>query len=197
MVQRHSLLNAQITIWDSPEEAPASLHPRREKIKLESRQKDWDRIEQCLQPAYSHLDVIKNEFGQPRLNDGKFLSISHSDRFAATAISANPVGIDIQVPHPSLFKVRHKYCHPEELSFLSEDPHDERYLMLWSAKEAIFKIYGHHVDFALDLLSKAFETGSDTILIHQQGNYHKKNHVMVRFIKNELYFVAIAQIQTP
>jgi phosphopantetheinyl transferase len=191
------LLNAQITIWDSPEEAPLSEHPYREKIKLESRKKDWDRIEQCLQPTYSHYNVIKNEFGQPFLSDGKFVSISHSDRFAATAISKIPVGIDIQVPHPSLFKVRHKYCHAEELTFLTEDPNDPRYLMLWSAKEAIFKIYGHQVDFAQDLVSTPFDKASAHILIHQQGDYHKKNEIIVRFIKNELYFVAVAQIQTP
>ena len=108
-MQRQVILNALITIWDSEQEAPISCHPERNNITLAKRKRDWDQIEQCLMPEYSHADVIKNDFGQPSLLDGKFLSISHSDRFAATAISIEPVGIDIQVPRTTIFKVRHKY----------------------------------------------------------------------------------------
>jgi phosphopantetheinyl transferase len=197
MVHRHRILDADIAIWEGAEEAPVSIHPGRESIRLVSRKQEWDRVEQCLLPRYSFDHVIKNEHGQPSLLDGTFLSISHSDRYAATAISNLPIGIDIQVPHDAVFKVRNKFCHTEELRFLENNPQDPRHLMIWCAKEAIFKIYGHGLDFAKEIKSDPFSPDSGTALFHQHSVCHKKSELVVHFIKNPLYFVAIAQIKTP
>ena len=194
-MQRQVILNALITIWDSEQEAPISCHPERNNITLANRKRDWDQIEQCLMPEYSHADVIKNDFGQPSLLDGKFLSISHSDRFAATAISIEPVGIDIQVPRTTIFKVRHKFCHPNELQFLSNHDEDQRYHMIWCAKEAIFKIYGFGIDFSRDLFCYSFDAHTQRIEYHQQSPNHKKAILEVEFIKKHHYFVAIAKIK--
>jgi phosphopantetheinyl transferase len=193
MIWEHSFNSALVKIWDSPNDAPRHIHSLRDTLKLDVRKKEWDRVEQCLLPQYTHDDVIKNDWGQPSLKDGKFISISHSGNYAAVGTSRFPIGIDIQIPHDSVFNIRNKFCHKEELLFLQEDAADNRYLKLWCAKEAIFKIYGHRVDFSNDLRSEPFQQKDLEVVFHQQGAYHKKEELLVQFVQNPSYFVAIAQ----
>lgn len=69
------------------------------------------------------------------------LSISHSAHLAAAAISAGPVGIDIQVRRPVDPRSRRFFLRDdEEASLGSEDP--DELLELWSAKEAALKAGG-------------------------------------------------------
>lgn len=61
------------------------------------------------------------------------------------------MGIDIEFITARLFKIKHKFLHPQELRFINAQPghqHLNLLSILWSSKEAIYKWYGNgEVDF--------------------------------------------------
>ncbi|MBW2683350.1 MAG: 4'-phosphopantetheinyl transferase superfamily protein [Deltaproteobacteria bacterium] len=73
------------------------------------------------------------------------ISISHSKGYAVAMAAEHRCGIDIQKHEKSLIKVKEKYCTAREYTLLSEiiENGDEllRLALLWSAKEAIQKIF--------------------------------------------------------
>jgi phosphopantetheinyl transferase len=193
MVEITTFPHFEVRIWNGASSAPVSDHPNRSLLRLESRRTEFDKIEQCLLPKWSYHDVFKDSKGKPYLRDGTHVSISHSGDYAAVAISTIPVGIDIQVQSPLLFKVRSKFCHPMELSQLSPSPEDELYLKIWCAKEAIFKINGQGGNFAKDIFCSDLNETSNFLTFHQQIEGNKLQDVGVHFLKKTNYFVAIAQ----
>lgn len=78
-------------------------------------------------------------------------SVSHCGDYAAAIVSTeNRVGVDIEVPHPKIERVKHKFLSENEMALLSSAGADKRQLltMAWSVKEAVFKWYGEgEMDF--------------------------------------------------
>lgn len=193
MIEIISNNHFEVRIWDNPSPAPISCHTQRNSIRLESKKLEFDRISQCLLPNWSFDDLFKDSKGKPHLRDGTHISISHSGDYAAIATATSPVGIDIQIQSPVLFKVREKFCHPIELDQLTQSTDDERYLMIWCAKEAIFKINGHGGNFSRDIFCTHLDQTSDYLIFHQQIQDNKSHNVGVHFFKKPNYFVAVAQ----
>jgi 4'-phosphopantetheinyl transferase EntD len=84
-------------------------------------------------------------------------SISHCGEFAAALVSSNyRVGVDIESIGPKIGRVKHKFIHPGEMTFLPagvttrQDRGEgqgatsvqEWLTMIWCAKEAIYKWFG-------------------------------------------------------
>lgn len=94
-------------------------------------------------------------------------SISHSHEFAAVIISETClVGLDIEKIHPKIERIAHKFMSDIEMSYLQ---HENRILQLyacWSAKEALYKLYGKKgVSFKDHILLNPFEyTSSGQIM---------------------------------
>jgi 4'-phosphopantetheinyl transferase EntD len=81
-------------------------------------------------------------------------SISHGGNFAAAIVSSHSrVGVDIELVSPRIIAISHKFLHHGEKVFLNDwihltKMHLELTTVLWSAKEAIYKWYGHgELDF--------------------------------------------------
>jgi phosphopantetheinyl transferase len=67
------------------------------------------------------------------------LSLSHSGPYAAAAIAAGPIGIDIQVPREVNPRVTHLFLTAEEETALSRCAVEDALLHFWCAKEAAWK----------------------------------------------------------
>ena len=96
--------------------------------------------------------VLIADTRKPFLADEAFhFSISHCGDYAAAIVSKqNRVGVDIEIPHEKILRIRHKYLSAEEIKMLQKLPQDPIHLltMAWSVKEALFKWYGAgNVDF--------------------------------------------------
>ena len=79
--------------------------------------------------------------GAPYLIDGRYLSITHSRNFAAVAISDKKVGIDLEFYREKIKKIGPRFLNIEETE-TSQDFTDIKYLTkIWTAKEALYKIY--------------------------------------------------------
>lgn len=96
--------------------------------------------------------VIYSADGAPMLltpyidNEGEvfpYIGISHTDGYAAVALSASPIGIDIERRGNRVQRVVSHFLKPEEIALLTltSDP-DLAIHLAWSAKEAAYKILG-------------------------------------------------------
>lgn len=95
------------------------------------------------------ISLINLENGQPViLIKGKklFCSISHSGSFAAAAVDEAPVGIDIEEIRDVPEGVVRKAFSAEEAGFVNsaetEEEKKQRFLRIWTAKEAYLKLKG-------------------------------------------------------
>ncbi len=88
--------------------------------------------------------LLTDPKGRPYLEgNAVFFSLSHSGDYAACAISAGAVGVDIQKIVPVNERVVRRFCTGEELSLLSHRPDAERAVIeLWALKESYLKASG-------------------------------------------------------
>ena len=95
--------------------------------------------------------VKYNPDGKPLLPGlKKHISISHSAEYAAVMISEYPCGVDVEKISGRTEAVAHKYLNDSERNLISDENRDFLHTLLWSAKEALFKITGQP-DFRLHM----------------------------------------------
>lgn len=71
-------------------------------------------------------------------------SISHSGGIWICAVSAAPVGIDLQQIKPLRADgIAQRFFHPDEIAYL--DAHPDKFFALWTAKESYVKLTGQGV----------------------------------------------------
>lgn len=193
MVRELTIQQINVRLWDSLDPAPIFAHPHRLLRTHPHRQAEFDMIAALIPIPWSWDDIVKDHVGKPFLkNNTAHIGISHSNGIGCFAWSSINFGIDIQTPHPSIFKVRQKYCHPEELSFLTNTEADTRYLMIWSAKEAIYKYHGHGIDFSHDLIAQPFDRTADKILVECKSPAHKCTTFIVYFKHHSNHLLTVA-----
>lgn len=128
------------------------------------------------QNEISFTQIVKNNFGKPSLlNSPWHISISHTvDHVAACIHPTKPVGIDLENTHPRLLMIREKFLNEVELAFCDTDI--EKLCIIWSAKEALYKLYGQRALHLKDQIQvepfdiNAFQTQGKLIL--EQIEYH-------------------------
>lgn len=128
---------------------------RVDSMRSEIHQKGFYSVRQLLKILdYTDADLIYDEFGKPHLNDGKFISITHSFTFSAIIISEkSPVGIDIEMQRDKIVRIAHKFTPLQEYKTIAN--HSalvSKLTIVWGAKESLYKIYGkkkllflHHI----------------------------------------------------
>jgi len=110
--------------------------------------------------AGSEVELTHDEFGRPHFSHNHvFISISHSTEFAAIIISPQgAVGIDIEPIHPKVERIAHKFMHEDELATLRPETRTTQLILYWSAKEALYKLYGKkQLTFKTQLRVQPFE----------------------------------------
>ena len=102
--------------------------------------------------------------GQPFLKNTEYqISITHSGRyFALMCHPCSSVGIDLEVPSDKISKVITRFLSDKERTYLLDKI---SWAIAWSAKEAAFKILGHHAtDFSESLEIEPFTPDKKGIL---------------------------------
>jgi len=170
---------AKLGVWEIQESVDFLLEStnltEKEKIVFftmqnENRKKQWlvSRIILDKLSGKSELSIIYEKNGQPLINDGVHqISISHTSKFVAVILSRFlKVGIDIEGIHPRILKIRHKFVSDIENDFLIDDENLlERLFLIWSSKEALFKMYGKgNVDFRKHIQVKPFSLQTDGVI---------------------------------
>jgi phosphopantetheinyl transferase len=108
---------------------------------------------------------------KPFLADEAFhFSISHCGDYAAAIVSTqNRVGVDIEIPHPKVERIQHKFITETEKNVLDKiNANDYNILtMAWSIKEAMFKWQGiGEVDFKKHMQIEAINKTTTGFVAH-------------------------------
>lgn len=98
----------------------------------------------------TRVESLSHQTGQPYLsNHSHFISYTHSNEYAAAIASSDfQVGIDIEYrKRKRNLKTRFLWMNEKELAYFEKNPRIEVFLLAWSAKETLYKIYGQGVAF--------------------------------------------------
>ena len=114
---------------------------RLEGMKSEEHQRGFLAVRMLLQHiGYNDYDLTYTETGKPILNDGKNISISHSNKFSCICISNQLMGIDIEILKEKTLKIAPRFLEMKHLENLSEVEKIMKATIIWGVKESIFKI---------------------------------------------------------
>ncbi len=128
------------------------MHPQR---RLE-----WLSSRLCLKELLkiantSRVESLSNASGKPYLSDNShFISYTHSNRYSAAIASVQgEVGIDLEYLHRRRnLETRNLFMNEVELLYFEETPSFELFILIWSAKESLYKIVGKGHAFKHDLI---------------------------------------------
>jgi len=150
--------------WWYPKEKKwlESIHPKRRMEFLASRYI----LHNHLLPQ-KNIPLIKDEFGKLRFENGKqFLSISHSGRYSSFVIGPKEMGLDVQMYDIKILNILNKFLSDREVLFISRirniKEKVQTAILLWSAKEAIYKAHGKRGIQFNQQISLYFEHGNLT-----------------------------------
>ena len=183
--------NCSIALWDISESLDELLQIadsfNTAKFKTEKRKKEWIASRLLLNEINPNYSISYNEFGAPELNNGSYISISHSKGLVAIIISKQQVGIDIEEISDKALRVSSKFISKNHLKALTA----EKATLIWCCKEAVFKWHQKgEVDFSADIKLHPFENMEkgeirakfrDTQLILHYQKIH--NHYLVYVCK--------------
>lgn len=121
---------------------------RLQEMKSQLHKRAFLSVRKLLQEAsYTDFDLHYDAFGKPLLQNGQYISITHSHEFSAIIISNESVGIDIELQRQKIVHIASKFVNEAELSRLklfSQEDYIRKLTVKWGAKEAIFKIRNKH-----------------------------------------------------
>lgn len=168
---------------------PVIDHPLRKERKILDRQKDFDAVALCLAPNHTWDDVSKDEYGKPFLQQ-QFLGISHSQDLLVVAWQPTNFGMDIQKIEDRIHRIAPKFTNAKEKLFALDA---EMLTLIWSAKESVFKFFGHHVDFAEEMTVQPFPITDHDFILEYHGKHHKNQYFRVSFAKINDAYLTLAQ----
>lgn len=148
--------NAVLGIWEIKEEVDFLLSALDlsfdEKSLYDSfvndvRRKHWLSYRNLLKHLISkeeNVPLVYDENGKPHFIDNShFLSVSHTGNVSAAIVSSSyHVGIDIEIINPRIEKIVNKFLSKSEQAAIDIDHRLEMLYICWSAKEALYKMYG-------------------------------------------------------
>lgn len=155
LIEKIKSESGTIGIWELQESADdllknCQLHPadseRLNAFRSEKRCREFlasRLILQNLFPGYPQI-VYTETVGKPVLKESELhISITHSANLAAVYISEKKVGIDVEQLDRNIDKVVQRFVAPQEIDFIEKGSHPQlAKIMLWAAKEAIYKCSG-------------------------------------------------------
>ena len=112
------------------------------------------------------------------------ISISHSRKSIAVAISTKPIGIDIEEIERNQYKLHKKFTTPKEQEWINNCTQSSQKQLIstiiWSAKEAIYKLANTNgLLFESEIEITPFDTNSETHFIARYRNTPCKCNFLV------------------
>ncbi len=135
----------------------------------------------------------KNEYNQPALlvNQVPFhISITHATDMAGIYLSKeNLPGLDLEKIDQRIARVKHKFMNTIELEFAGSENQISLQTLIWSAKEALYKVYGKkELDFKEHLHIHPFNISQDNFGVFTgtilKDHFIQKHHIHYQIIDN-------------
>ena len=138
------------------------------------------------------LHVAHYASGKPFIKEGGYhISISHTKGFAAVALSKNtPVGVDIEYFADRVKRIVGRFVSEQESAFVnafSGIPYIYMLLLLWSAKETVYKMMDcEEVDFLRHIRVNAFAlSGKGAFTVGETRTENKVTYPMNYLLNND------------
>ncbi len=152
IIQKYTENNCRFAIWNITESLVELLELGTDfdvsNFKTEKRKKEFIASRLLLNELEPNQQISYNSNGAPEIDNGKFISISHSKNLVAIIISDKKVGLDIEKISNKPLKLSSKFMPTESCHSLSE----EKATLVWCCKEAIYKWHQKgNVDFKEDI----------------------------------------------
>lgn len=158
-------------------------------FKAEKRQKEFLSTRLLLQNVLSgNLEIVyETPSGKPLLKDSNLnISITHSSNMVAIYLSEKVIGIDIDRIDRNIDKVIPRFATPSEMKWIKNNDQPQLIkMLLWCAKEAIYKCSGiQGIQFNEQIIIDPFDCTSERTfsgsLIHPSGTvkYRLKHHII-------------------
>ncbi len=208
-VKKINIESGILGIWEFTESASSLIsgfpfseaeNTEFKQFKFEKRQKEYLATRLLLNKLLgAKTEIIYHHSGRPLIkNPSQRLSISHSAELAVVFVSDKPAGIDVECINRNIEKVTRRFLNPTELNWVDKTD-DKQFLkiMLWCAKEAVFKCSQKNgVQFDKQILIPPFNftessafTGtltSENQTEHYELHYiYFRNNIIVYCIENE------------
>lgn len=154
----------------------------------ETRNLEWLASRYILSLLVPEARISKGTGMKPMLiDDIRYISISHTQGYAACIVSNLPCGIDIELDLPRIIRIAPKFNLPEELDLIKDDEkYQTRLYQIWCSKEAMYKAFGlGGIDFRKDLwveidaLVKDDPTFEGSLMHEGREMVYKLNYVHV------------------
>ncbi len=121
------------------------------------RKREWLRARILMSTMKLSTELSYTEHGKPFYPNGPKISLTHSkDYIAIITHPTSEVGIDVQEIVEKVARIKHKFCNAQELEWAKTT---EDFTLIWSAKEAVFKIKERNVLFKEDILVLPADSG--------------------------------------
>lgn len=120
-----------------------SLAEAQKRFRSLDRQCEWLATRALLQQTpYKGTKILYHSNGRPYLVcNNKYISISHTRKYVAIAVSDTPVGIDMEDVERNALAIAKSFLQQQEIDSLSVESNPEKEaLFLWCVKEAAFKL---------------------------------------------------------
>ncbi len=110
---------------------------------------------------FGHQHIHYDAVGAPFIENEGFISISHTKTMVGIAVSQSfKLGLDIEVIHPKIAAIKHKFLSVDELEKLDCESAVEL-TKVWSGKESLYKLSGRKgIDFKTELLLQKRENNN-------------------------------------
>ena len=102
----------------------------------------------CQRLHIDYQGITKDEHGKPHLTDVAWeMSLTHSAKYVVVAVHpSKEIGIDIEKPNKKLVRIMPRLFSEQENEMVADDL--TKMSWFWSAKEALYKLYGKRgIDF--------------------------------------------------
>ncbi|MCB0481884.1 MAG: 4'-phosphopantetheinyl transferase superfamily protein [Flavobacteriales bacterium] len=116
----------------------------------ERRRKEFLAVRVLLKAFSGHEKIYYDTNGRPFLKSGKKISVSHSHGVVMLGVCNSEIGVDVEKISPKIERIKHKFLNDLEFQWYNSL---ETLTLIWSVKEAIFKLYSKIVflEFAKDI----------------------------------------------
>lgn len=133
----------------------------------------WRRI--VRQELGTNIAIDYNAVGAPTVDaPNTYISVSHGADMVAVAIADESVGVDIEALDRNFDRVKSRYMSDME-SAISD--HKDWAAMVWSAKEAIYKLYGRR---EVDLMDDIHITAYNPEIMELSATVGKVDNIVVK-----------------
>jgi 4'-phosphopantetheinyl transferase len=141
--------HATILLWEYDEaeilDPEILIEPEnREKVEkyLPNKLAEYLMIRKMLKNNLPNHKILYKSIGQPYLMPkDAYISITHSFPLAGLAISKKRIGIDVERVTNKILRIKEKFLHPNEYSWIPEGKEPEFLTVIWVIKEALYKLH--------------------------------------------------------